>query len=75
MKILDIDDVFIFIVKLNYPGFVPVDVIPMSIPILFPHGVAAPLAPLAGPEAWWSSARWACNVDVVCHAGTGVRCH
>lgn len=46
MKILDIDDIFIFIVKVNYPGFVLVDVIPLSIPILFPHGVVAPLPPL-----------------------------
>lgn len=48
MKILDIDDIFIFIVKLNYPGFVLVNVIPMSIPLLLPHGVVAPLPPLHG---------------------------
>lgn len=75
MRILDIDDIFIFIVKLNYPGFVLVDVITLVHTYFISPRGRSPPAPLAGPEAWWSSARWACNVDVVCHAGTGVRCH
>lgn len=66
---IKIVDIFVVIfIQLDYPGFLVRDVIPMSILLLFPHGVAGPLA---GPDAWWSSVRWACNVGVVCHAGTG----
>lgn len=72
VKILDIY-IFIFI-QVRYPGFSIAGVIPMSILLLFPHGVATPPpppGPLAGPDAWWSSVRSACNVGVLCHAGTG----
>lgn len=67
VKMLDI--YIVIFIKPDYPGFLVEDVIPMSIFFFIsPRGRSSPFQ---GPDAWWSSVRWACNVGVVCHAGTG----